>query len=227
MRKRDVYIGVDLSLSDDITATCFAWPRMRGESSKDWPRLYVTHKYYLPEDLVYERERETRVPLRLWAEQGYIHLTEGDVVDHSVVREHISGLAKHAKIRRIAFDPAFGIETMTILMGQGLPVEKFAQSRNNMSAALKEVTDMIKRGDVQHEGNPVTRWHVGNTQVKTDSGGRIYPIKAEGSGRRNGQRRHKIDGVFAMLMAAHVAMADEVMQGSALRTRTELDYAAG
>lgn len=219
MKKRDVYIGVDLSLSDDLTAVACAWPRMRGESIDDWPDIYITHKYYLPEDWVYERERETKVPLRMWAEQGWIILTEGDVIDHAVVREDIEEICKVADARSIAFDPAFGIETMTLLLGQGLPVVKFAQHRNQMSAALKEVTEMIRRGSVAHEGSPVTRWHVGNTQVKTDTGGRIYPIKSESMGRRGGQRRHKIDGVVAMLMAAHTALADDVIMRSGVDFR--------
>jgi phage terminase large subunit-like protein len=208
--KRPCFIGVDLSLSDDLTAWCAAFPRLPGETASDWPRIYCVHRYYLPEECLYEREQEARVPLRMWVDGGHITLTEGDVIDHSQIRRDIIEFSEAHDIRSVAFDPAFGTETMVLLESARLPVVKFAQTRNTMSAALKEATELVMRGDLQHEGNPVTRWHVGNTQVQTDAGGRIYPIKSEGSGARKGKRRHKIDGVFAMLMATHCAMQEEI-----------------
>jgi phage terminase large subunit-like protein len=209
---RPCFAGCDLSLSDDLTSVCFAWPRLPGETPDDWPRVYLTHKFYLPEDVIFERERECKVPLRLWAEQGWITLTEGNVIDHAVVRRDILDMNERQLVRQVAFDPSFGTETMVLLASSGLDVRQFNQNRREMSAALKECRELIMLGQLGHEENPVTAWHVGNTQMKVDTGGRYYPIKSEGTGARSARRRHKIDGVFAMLMAIHCALSEEVQE---------------
>lgn len=52
--------------------------------------------------------------------------------------------------------------------------------------------DFLK-GELFHDGNPITRWNFGNVELETDAAGNIKPSKK--------LSKNKIDGVAAIVTA--------------------------
>ena len=62
-----------------------------------------------------------------------------------------------------------------------------------MGAPTKEFEKMVLTEKIEHFGNPVLRWMMASTVVKTDPAGNIKPDKEKSS--------QKIDGIVASIMA--------------------------
>jgi phage terminase large subunit-like protein len=97
-------------------------------------------------------------------------------------------------------------------MEQGLPVVKFGQGFASMSPACKEVERLVLGREIQHDGNPVLRWCVGNVAIASDPAGNVKFDRA--------RAHEKIDGAVATAMAVGVATAQS-SAGSVYETRPE------
>ena len=62
-----------------------------------------------------------------------------------------------------------------------------------MSVPTKEFEKLVLSGRLEHFGNPVLRWMMASTVVKTDPAGNIKPDKEKSV--------QKIDGIVASIMA--------------------------
>ena len=69
----------------------------------------------------------------------------------------------------------------------------FGQGYGSMSAPSKEFEKLVLSGRIEHFGNPVLRWMLASTVIKTDPAGNIKPDKEKSV--------QKIDGIVASIMA--------------------------
>ncbi|MFB6578887.1 hypothetical protein ACFCYC_16000 [Streptomyces sp. NPDC056402] len=72
-RYRRAWGGVDLSAVSDVSAWVLAV-----ESRVPGVELELVARFWLPEERVDELEQQLQVPLRQWAADGLLTLTEGD-----------------------------------------------------------------------------------------------------------------------------------------------------
>ena len=79
-------------------------------------------------------------------------------------------------------------------------MEGFGQGYVSMSAPTKEFEKQILTKEINHQGNPVLRWMVGNVVLKTDPAGNIKVDK--------GSSFDKVDGVVAAIMALAAKMTE-------------------
>jgi phage terminase large subunit-like protein len=75
----------------------------------------------------------------------------------------------------------------------------FGQGFVSMSAPTKELERKVKNKELTHDGNPVTRWMMGNIYLKTDPAGNVKIDKAKSG--------DKVDGAVSMVMALGGYMA--------------------
>jgi phage terminase large subunit-like protein len=61
--------------------------------------------------------------------------------------------------------------------------------------------EMVAKGELKHDGNPVMRWMISNVIIDRDPAGNIKPTKGKSSG--------KIDGVVAAIMAIGASIKTE------------------
>jgi phage terminase large subunit-like protein len=82
-------------------------------------------------------------------------------------------------------------------------VEFLRQGWASLNQPTKTLGELVASGRLRHEGNPILRWHASNAVTKTDAAGNIKLDKSK--------RRHKIDGMAALVnaVAAAIAHADE------------------
>ncbi len=191
------WAGLDLSTTTDITAFVMVFPVDNG-------RFVIVPHFWIPEDSARKRERMDRVPYQYWAQQGFVTMTPGNVVDYDHVRADIRRLAEQYHIMEIAADRWNATQIITQLTADGMNVVPFGQGFASMSAPSKEFEKVVIGKQIVHGGNPVLRWMASNVSVATDAAGNIKPTKEVATGR--------IDGIVAAIMAIGRAASHGVTQ---------------
>lgn len=195
--------GLDLASRLDTAAFSLIFPQPDG-------RYRLLIKYWLPQATA-DARRDT-VPYQLWADQGLITLTPGDVTDYETIVQDVCELCRRFKVQEIGFDPwnAEG-PTQDILRLTGVKRTEVRQTIGNMTYPAKELERLIVSGGIVQDGNAVLDWQIGNVDVYTDPNDNIRPIKP-----KHGDSR-TIDGVVSTVMALDRALrAPKPAQGSLL-----------
>jgi len=185
LEDRPCYAGLDLASTTDITALVLVCPD--GEGCFD-----VKPFFWIPSENAIRRERKDKVPYTTWIKQGYIRVTEGDVVDYDQIREDIIQLAQQFNIKEIAVDRWNSTMLVTQLDGEGLNMAMFGQGYRSMSAPSKHLEALVMSRKLRHGDNPVLNWMASNVSIESDPAGNIKPSKRKST--------EKIDGIVATVM---------------------------
>lgn len=178
--------GLDLASTTDITAFMLTFPD--GEGGYD-----IEPHFWVPEDTIRQRSMTSGVPYDVWAREGLIHTTPGNVTDYDAIRAFIGELASKYHIEEIAYDRWNASQLVTQLKEDGATLVDMGQGFASMSAPSKEVEKLILGRMLRHGGHPVLRWMMSNVAVVQDAAGNIKPAKDKSA--------EKIDGVVALIMA--------------------------
>jgi len=195
------FAGLDLSTTTDLCALTLWFPEQR----------VAIPYYWAPHDNAEKREKRDRVPYVTWARQGWIELTEGDVVDYDVIRTRITDLTKTFRIKQFAIDRWNATQLATQLQGDGADVVFFGQGFASMSAPTKELEKSILANRIQHGSNPVLRWNIKNAAAEIDAAGNVKLSKKKSSDR--------IDGAIALIMAMGIADSAPIKKPSVYESR--------
>ena len=188
---RECYGGMDLSSTQDITAVCLSFPPVcEGEPYKH------IYRFYIPEDLVQEKEELDKVPYRQWIEQGLIIATTGNVIHHDFIEDDIRQLASLYNIIEFCFDPYNAQQVVNHLTDDGLIMIPIQQSWRMMPPLCKEFERLVLSGELAHNNNPIMYWMISCTELKSDRQGNFMLMKP----RRNSSGK-RIDGIVANVMA--------------------------
>jgi phage terminase large subunit-like protein len=190
---RTCYPGLDLSTTTDITAMVLAFP-IAG-------KIHLKPFFWVPKDGIYKRSKRDRVPYDVWVRQGHIEATDGNVIDHDVIRARINELSERYRIAEIAIDRWNATQLSTQLTGDGFEVVGFGQGYASMSAPCKELERRVLGKEINHGDNPVLRWMASNVSVTMDPAGNMKADKAKST--------ERIDGIVASLMALGRAMESD------------------
>lgn len=185
---RPCYAGLDLSSTLDITALVYVFPpQKQGELPIILPRAWI------PEGKLKRTNRKDYVPYEKWAQQGYINIIPGDVIDYSYIYKTIEEDSKKFKIKEIGYDRR-GIQSVYNEVNKmGVTMIEVGQGFMGISNATKETERLIVGKLINHNKNPVLYWNMRNVMIDTDAAGNVKPNKAKS--------RDKIDLVVALIMA--------------------------
>jgi phage terminase large subunit-like protein len=185
LANRKCYVGMDLSSTKDLTALAAVFPSEDG--------FDVLTQCFIPAESIRERSNRDRVPFDLWAKQGQIIATPGNVVDYEAVRAVLKDWAERFDLREIAYDPWNATDLVTRLQGDGLTCVPMRQGFVSLSAPTKSLEKAILSRTIRHARPPVLRWCVSNVSVETDPAGNLKPSKSKST--------ERIDAVVALIMA--------------------------
>ncbi len=189
MAGRRCFGGLDLSLTNDITALCWAFPPP--DEDERWAFLW---RFWLPEETVADSPLARRARYQSFAAMGALNLTSGNVVDYGFISEAVRQDAEAFDVRWLGMDPYNASQLGMELRDQhGLPVEFFRQGFLSMSPAAKRFERMVLGSEMEHGNHPVAAWMARNATVERDAAGNIKPTKAKAA--------DKIDGIVAAIMA--------------------------
>jgi phage terminase large subunit-like protein len=175
-------LGVDLASTVDVNAVSILF--------RDGERYTVFDRFYLPESTV---ERGSNQHYQAWAREGRLVVTPGEIVDMERIRDDILELAARFTVEEVAYDPFQATMLVTQLMKAGLACVEVRPTVLNVSQPMRHLDGLIRAGRIEHDGDPVMTWMVGNVVALTDAKDNVYP--------RREARENKIDGVVALLSA--------------------------
>ena len=183
------YGGLDLASTQDVAAFVLFFP------DRD---CTVLPFFFVPKETAEQRETFGRVPYATWARQGFITLTEGNVIDYDYIRNFILECNQKYFVKEIAYDRWAATQIVTQLRGEGIAMEPFGQGFASMNAPCKEFEKLIIAREMTRVNNPVMDWMVSNVAATRDAHDNIKPAKDKSA--------DKIDGVVALCMALGRAM---------------------
>ncbi|MFF3552940.1 terminase large subunit [Streptomyces tsukubensis] len=192
-RYRRAWGGVDLSAVSDLSAWVLAV-----ESRVPGVELELVARFWLPEERADELEQQLQVPIRQWAADGLLTLTEGDAIDYDAIERQIVEDCRRLDVQRISYDRMFAgqlvqrIEKKT----RGVDVVPVAQTYLGMSPGCKELERLLREGRIRHGGQPVLRWNASVVEVYRDGNDNMRPVKPD-----RDKSSARIDGVVAAVMA--------------------------
>lgn len=212
----ELYCGLDLSFSFDLTALSFWFPEEDGSLS-GWI------EYFTPIETAGEREKKDRVPYLQWIRDGLIHGVPGKVIR----KEHVAGrlveVQQQFDLKWIAFDryahkalademAELGLHAPWIEHPQGfrrggqMPFPQFRAADGGkldnplwMPDSVVQLETRIIEQSLRVQPSPVTRWQVSSVVIRNDpagTGNRVFD-KAKAVGR--------IDGIVAGAMGVGAA----------------------
>ncbi|MEI0488867.1 terminase large subunit [Brachyspira pulli] len=194
LKGRKACIGLDLATTRDIAAyvLCF-------DSIDNGPYILLP-RFFMPKENIRQRSKEDRVPYELWASQGLITLTSGDIIDFDVIESSILNDAKDFEIIEIGYDPWKAIEIVTHLKKEGLKMTDIRQSFavGGLSEGTSLFEKTIDERKLLHGNNAVLNWMISCCEVRTDGRDNYLPTKPDRQ-----RSRKRIDGVVASIMALH------------------------
>jgi len=186
--------GCDLSATTDLTCATLLI-RKREDSN-----FYVLQQYFLPQARVDATEQTSarEAPYRLWAEQGWLTICDGATVDYRDVTAWFVKMVQEHEIRPlwICYDRALAGYWENDMKEQGFDMVKVAQGPYTWSYPMKRLGGLFEDKRIVYQNNPMLRWNLLNTGVKTlnrDGIQTIQPVKT-GSTKR-------IDGMVSLLNA--------------------------
>lgn len=204
------FVGADLASIRDIAALAFWFPDEDGDGGELVARLYM------PRANIEKRVTEDGQPYDIWAEQGYITLTDGATIDYDAIEEDFKAMASQYQVRTLGIDPWQSVQFRAHLERDGFTVVKIPQSHVRLDAAVNEAERLLSIGRVRCS-NPVMRWMALNAVVAADN---------KGNRKLDKQRSpEKIDGMVAWLNALSEAMASaDADESSIYETRGVLSF---
>ncbi len=177
--------GLDLSNVSDITAYVLLF--------HENDRFQLVPYFWIPEERMLEKIRRENINYDRWVAGGYVTVTPGNVIDYDFVKADILRRTAEYDLRSSAYDRWNASQTIIDLQNEGMTCNPFGQGYGSMSAPTREFEKLVLTGRIEHFGNPVLRWMLASTVVKSDPAGNIKPDKERST--------QKIDGIVASIMA--------------------------
>jgi len=193
LRGRRAVLGLDLSSTTDLTAAVLAVPEVDGG-------VRAAAQFWLPEDHLPERVRRDRAPYDVWARDGHLTLTPGNVIDYDHVLAWVLALTEEHGIDvvDVGFDPWNATHLITRLQEAGVPCTAVRQGFGSLSAPSKHLETLVVGRKLRHGGHPALTWCAGNVVTETDPAGNLKPSKRKST--------ERIDGIVALVTALNRVM---------------------
>lgn len=181
--------GADLSSTTDLTAATLIIRKTDG-------KLRVLQKYFIPSDLLEKKIREDKIPYDLWEKRGLLKLCEGTSVNYSDVTAWFTEMRDVYKVYPlwIGYDPWGSKYWINEMQLANFTMEEVRQGAQTMSHPMKQLAAEFKAKRAIYDNNPILKWCLCNTQIKTDDNENIRPVKGKNP-------KLRIDGAVSLVDA--------------------------
>lgn len=185
-------VAVDLSVRDDFSSVTY------NIYSKNSGSFHSVTDYYLPEGTLFNHPN--RELYRGWADAGYLHLCEGDIIDYQQIADDILKRAGYLQILGIGYDPYKSAEFVNLLssaIGSSNDyIKPVKQTYGVFTSPVESFEIALYRNKITFDPNPITAYCFGNAVLDEDRLGNKKPIKRLQNG--------KIDSTITNLMTFHL-----------------------
>ena len=203
-----VYCGLDLSSTSDLTAFV-----MCSFTNGKWNILPIC---WLPNEGLYDKAKNDKVPYDVWHDQGYLETTPGSSIQYEYIAMYLKEVFDKYNIIKIGFDRwAFKFLKPWLIKADLSEediekFEEFGQGTKSMSPALRELESLLLNNKFRHGKHPVLTMCALNSRVEINDAGDRKFTKKKSSGR--------IDAMVALAMAVGVMPEEneEMIQGEVI-----------
>jgi phage terminase large subunit-like protein len=193
---RTAFCGLDLAAKFDLTSWCLVIP-------DDDDGCDVLWRFWLPEGALPLLDKHNAGRISQWAKDGWITVTDGDVLDYNRVYEDIGKDAEDFNIRGGGADRWSMMPVIQEVAARtSLPVDEalviVEQTYKGMTPGMYGLMALMKTGDFHHHANPVASFCFDSVEVRRApyDPELIRPNKPE-----RGKTGKRIDAVTAASMA--------------------------
>lgn len=176
IKGRPVYVGFDMSAKIDLTSVTFVIPYRNGKMDQTGREIteyiVLSHSFIPNQEKLMERVFKDKVPYDAWERQGFITITNSEIVDQNVVMDYVLNFCKKNEldIQTLCFDPANASKLMIDLSDEGYIVEEVYQSHKSLNEATQGFREEVFMGTVCYLYNPVLNYSMSNAVIKKNNG---------------------------------------------------------
>lgn len=190
IKGKPVYIGIDLSKTDDLTSVSWIVPLDNGKLYCD-SHSFVATKYGLQ-----DKEKRDGLPYRELEKIGECSITtlESGIVDYDQVFDFIQGLIEMNDLEcmGICYDPYNANSLIAKAEKSNYPMLEVRQGTLTLNVPTRTFREQVYEGNVVHRKNHILTHAVNNALTKEDNNG-IQINKSKNS--------NKIDPIAALINA--------------------------
>lgn len=187
-RGKEVYLGLDLSESNDNTSVSMVCIDAEG-------KLYAESFAFIPEDRIEEKSQAERVDYRNLCKTEHVFSCGDRVIDYTFVEDFILSLPEKycVEIQEIGFDRWNALSTAQKLEKEGFPMIELKQHSSVLHPATKYLKEKILKKEFAYETNPLLEINFQNAKCVYDTNKNQYVNKKKSNG--------KVDMVVSLINA--------------------------
>lgn len=180
--------GVDLSSTTDLT--CATLLIYKNDTK------YVLQQYFLAADRLEFKIKDDKIPYDEWEKRGLLTVCEGAKVNYSDVTKWFLRMKDDYEIAPlwIGYDPWNANYWIDEMKSYSFEMLEVRQGPKTMSNPMKILQADLMEKKVNYNNNPILKWCLLNTAVKSDDNENIRPVKGN-------KKRARIDGAVSLLVA--------------------------
>ena len=200
-------------INDDDIRGCSCWCSFDLSSVNDFSvytlcfnkdnDYYLRHKFYIPEEQVFEKYRKENIGIFEWIDKGLVTATPGSVIDYDYIYKDIIEDSKQFSIREIAYDRHLANDLTKKLDDELKTIDIFPypQGIQFFSNPTKQFEKMILEDRII-DNNSCSAWMISNAVIKPDVNGNYKPLKQYKSSTQ------RIDSVITSIMSLDRCIAN-------------------
>jgi phage terminase large subunit-like protein len=200
---RKCWAGVDLSMTTDMSALALVFESATDELNPLENGFDILAFYWLPEENIRKRELRDGMPYQTWAEQGFIELSPGRVIDYRDVKARIAWADEMFDLQEVCFDPWNSRQISVPMIEEGFRCFDVRQGFQTLNEPSKKLLSLVASRKLRHGGHPVLRWNAMCLSTREVNDNLMFskPERSKDTAR--------IDGIAAMVDALSRAILDD------------------
>lgn len=191
-RGRNVWLGLDLSQTDDNTSVAMV--------TVDNGEIYAYSMAFIPTDRIELKTDVERVDYSRMIEEGYCIACGDEVIGYGEIEDWIKSIPERfgVKVMQVGYDRYNAISTVQKLEDAGMECVEIKQHSSVLHPATKWLREEILQGIFKYFENPLLEINFQNARCVEDNNLNKYVNKKRSNG--------KVDMVVSVINACHLAM---------------------
>lgn len=198
-RRREVYVGVDLSISNDNTAVAIC--------SEEDEKILADVIAFIPEGRIEEKNKFEKLDYRRFIAACKCIACGNKTIDYGVVEDFVFSIEEKygVTIRAIGFD-RFNAMSSAQKWNQKYNTVEVRQHSDTLHPATKLLFEKIANGEFEYEKNTLLEINFQNARCTYDTNMNRYVTKKKSCG--------KVDMVVALINAVYLLQQDIIFDDS-------------
>lgn len=201
---RDVYLGLDLSLTTDNTSVSMV-------SMSDDGTVLADSIAFIPADRIDEKNAFEKVDYRQFIAHGDCIACGDRIIDYSAVEEYIMGIEQRygVRVQAVGYDRWNAMSTAQKLENAGYNCVEIRQHSSVLHPPTKWLKEKILKGEFEYEPNRLLEINFQNARCSFDTNMNMYVHKKKSKG--------KVDMVVSLINAMYLLQQDYELEGSSIQ----------